>query len=113
MGDAYPDLFAAIGVHSGLACGAARDMPSAFAAMQGGGAATGRFGAKRRTVPAIIFHGDRDTTVNPRNADAVVAQSARSATLSKHVEQGHAHGGYSYTRALSVDADDQTVIEQW
>lgn len=113
MGDAYPDLYAAIGVHSGLACGAARDVPSAFAAMQGGGAATGRSGAKQRTVPAIVFHGDRDATVNLRNADAVVAQSARSAILSKHVEQGRTPAGYAYTRALSVDADDQTVIEQW
>jgi poly(3-hydroxybutyrate) depolymerase len=113
MGDAYPDLFAAIGVHSGLACGAARDMPSAFAAMRGGGAATRRFGAKQRTVPAIVFHGDRDTTVNLRNADAVVAQSARSAILSEHVEQGRTPGGYAYTRMLSMDADGRTMIEQW
>jgi poly(hydroxyalkanoate) depolymerase family esterase len=63
MGDAYPDLFAAIGVHSGLACGAARDMQSALAAMQGGGAAgpaAARSAAQRRVVPAIVFHGDRD-----------------------------------------------------
>jgi poly(3-hydroxybutyrate) depolymerase len=113
MGNAYPDLYAAIGVHSGLACGAARDMPSAFAAMQGSGAATGRSGAKQRTVPAIVFHGDRDTTVNLRNADAVVAQSGGSAMLSKHAEQGRTPGGHAFTRVLSMDADGRTMIEQW
>jgi poly(3-hydroxybutyrate) depolymerase len=116
MGDAYPDLFAAIGVHSGLACGAARDMQSAFAAMQGGGIAgttAARSRAQRRIVPAIVFHGDRDSTVNPRNADMVVAQSAQAAALSKDVEQGRASGGHTYSRSLSTDTAGQTVIEQW
>src|SRR3954468_13865606 len=103
------------GVHSGLACGAARGVQSALAAMHGGapGTAATRSGAPRRIVPAIVFHGDRDSTVNPRNADAVVAQSAQAAALSKGVEQGRASGGHAYSRTLSTDAAGQTVIEQW
>src|SRR4029079_1326494 len=73
MGATYPDLYAAIGVHSGLACGAARDLPSAFAAMRDGGAVTGAPSeVSRTTVPVIVFHGDRDTTVNPMNGDQVI-----------------------------------------
>jgi len=114
MGEAYPDLVAAIGVHSGLACGAAHDMPSALAAMQGSGPApAGRRGGRRRIVPAIVFHGDRDGTVNPRNADAVVAQSAQAAALTTHTEQGRAAGGHIYSRTLSIDMTGRTVIEQW
>ncbi len=113
MGGTYPDLFAAIGVHSGLACGAARDMPSAFVAMQRGhdGAAP-RPGAGQ-PVPAIVFHGDRDNTVNPRNGDAVVAQAARAAALTTRTERGQVPGGYAYARTLHADAAGRVVVEQW
>jgi poly(hydroxyalkanoate) depolymerase family esterase len=119
MGDAYPDLYAAIAVHSGLACGAARDLPSAFAAMKGNGGPasrnghTARVGSKPRLVPAIVFHGDKDTTVNPSNADAVVAQSGRGASLRKRVEKGQVAGGLAYSRILHADASGETVVEQW
>jgi poly(3-hydroxybutyrate) depolymerase len=84
--------------------------------MQGGGvasAATARSGAQRRIVPAIVFHGDRDRTVNPRNADAVIAQSAQAEALSKHIEQGQAAGGHAYSRTLSTDAAGRIIMEQW
>ena len=113
MGEAYPDLYAAIGVHSGLACGAARDMPSAFAAMQRGGDGLARSGTPHRVVPAIVFHGDRDTTVNPRNGDAVVAQSAQAAALRTHTEDGQVPAGHAWRRMRHEDATGQTVIEQW
>jgi poly(3-hydroxybutyrate) depolymerase len=86
MGVNYPEMFAAIGVHSGLACGAARDMTSAFAAMrQGVDTLHARTGA---TVPAIVFHGDRDTTVHPSNADAVIRQVAPEGRLRQAVTEG-------------------------
>ena len=84
MGATYPDLYAAVGVHSGLACGAARDMPSAFAAMRQGAAPRSRSPEPRRApalVPTIVFHGDQDTTVNPRNGDQVIAQARAAGGL--------------------------------
>jgi poly(hydroxyalkanoate) depolymerase family esterase len=116
MGNAYPDLYAAIGVHSGLACGAARDMPSAFAAMQGGAhraAGTARSGAQRHIVPAIVFHGDRDATVNPKNAEAVITQLAGAAALTRHTEAGRTPGGHAFSRTLLATTDGLHVIEQW
>ena len=89
LGDAYPDLYAAIGVHSGLACGVANDLPSGFAAMRNGGIprAGGAATKDARLVPTIVFHGTRDSTVHPSNADAVVAQRMSAAKLSMSVEQ--------------------------
>jgi poly(hydroxyalkanoate) depolymerase family esterase len=115
MGDAYPDLFAAVGVHSGLACGAASDMLTAFSAMQQGRDVRGSPPAAGNTPgrPAIVFHGDRDTTVHPANGDAVVAQASQEATLRTRAHEGRVPGGHAYTQTVHADADGRTLIEQW
>ena len=111
MAATYPDLFAAVGVHSGLACGAARDMPSAFAAMGGGGTIRPR--GEGRTVPTIVFHGDADRTVNPVNSDHVIAQASQEAALTKKVTRGKTPAGMAYTRTVQFDPADGEVLEQW
>ncbi len=111
MGSVYPDLYAAVGVHSGLACGAARDMPSAFAAMRQGGAPRHR--AAKQPVPTIVFHGDRDTTVNPVNGDQVVAQSKAGSDFQTTVSRGQAPGGISYTRTVASDDTGHPMLEHW
>jgi len=114
MGATYPDLYAAIGVHSGLACGAAGDLASAFAAMQGGqGAPAPRPARDRRRVPAIVFHGDRDSTVNPRNGDHIIAQLATDTDLRPRVERGQTPGGHAFSRTVHIDPNGQAVLEQW
>jgi len=115
MGSTYADLYTAIGVHSGLACGAARDVPSAFAAMRQGGASIARspHGAGGRLVPTIVFHGDGDMTVNPVNSDQVIAQSKAATSLSTKVSRGKAPGGITYTRTIQTDHAGRSMFEQW
>jgi poly(hydroxyalkanoate) depolymerase family esterase len=114
MAATYPDLYAAVGVHSGLACGAARDMPSAFAAMRnGGGSATTSPPGSRITVPTIVFHGDRDKTVNPVNGDQVMAQARSTMGLETTVVRGRAAGGMSFVRTIQSDDTGRSMLEQW
>ena len=113
LGEAYPDIYAAIGVHSGLACGAARDMSSAFIAMSGQGA-TSQAPRKANTlfVPTIVFHGDRDQTVHPRNGAEVVARAAELSNLQSTTDTGTA-SGRSYTRCVHRNKNGQCVMEEW
>jgi poly(hydroxyalkanoate) depolymerase family esterase len=132
MAEAYPDLYAAVGIHSGLAPGAAHDMPSAFAAMHQGGPAIPRrvvpiatpTGESARIVPAIIFHGDRDRTVHPRNADHLLEhycpakltgsrEEASGSTPRGTVRQGQVAGGHAYTRATYRDVGGRAIAERW
>ena len=117
MGATYPDLYAAIGVHSGLACGAADDIISAFAAMRQGASASGEAADILEDqwpfVPTIVFHGDRDHIVHPRNADHVISLSPKASTLQKKVDRGRVPNGHAYTRTIHADANGRAMLEQW
>jgi poly(hydroxyalkanoate) depolymerase family esterase len=116
MGATYPDLYAAIGVHSGLACGAANDLPSAFVAMRQGDLAVSDISAvlgDGPVVPTIVFHGDRDTTVHPRNGDRVIAMSMRTTNTRKMVHRGRVPGGHAYARTIHADARGRAIFEHW
>ncbi len=64
-------------------------------------------------VPAIVFHGDQDSTVHPCNGDEVIAQSTPAMPLDTRVEEGRVIGGHSYTRFLHADTGGETLLEQW
>ncbi|MDP9096916.1 MAG: PHB depolymerase family esterase, partial [Pseudomonadota bacterium] len=111
MGATYPELFAAIGVHSGLACGSARDLQTALAVMKRGmdGTPSARPG---RLVPTIVFHGDQDKTVNVQNGDDVVAQAVAGAELRREVQPRRQEGGRDCTRTVFTDDAGRVVTEQ-
>jgi len=126
----YPDIYAAVGVHSGLPHAVAQDLPSALAAMRSGKAASPCAASAAKAprgaapVPAIVFHGDRDNTVHPCNGDQVIAQCApghagRGAPAASgpaprvEVQRGQVPHGHAYTRTVFHDADGQPTVEQW
>ncbi|WP_045836382.1 PHB depolymerase family esterase [Hyphomicrobium sp. 99] len=112
MGEAYPDLYAAVGVHSGLACGSANDVASAFNAMRGGGGNTGS-GAPAAAKPTIVFHGDRDATVHPSNGAKVIARVAGDANFRMRTERKTSSQGYSFSHAVHRDASGLSILELW
>jgi poly(hydroxyalkanoate) depolymerase family esterase len=120
LGTAYPEIYAAVGVHSGLACGSAHDLPSALAAMRGVPApkSADPSGSTRGApaAPTIVFHGDRDRTVHPRNGERLVSRSLErngASSAEASIERARVPGGHSYTRAIHLDATGRVVLEYW
>jgi poly(hydroxyalkanoate) depolymerase family esterase len=114
MGATYPDLYAAVGVHSGLPYRSAADLPSAFAAMRGGG----RRSRKSRgavddspRIRTIVFHGDADNIVHPSNAAKMVEASRARETI-EHSKAQHA-ATRAHTRTVIRDQTGAVVVEQW
>lgn len=113
MGATYPDLYAAVGIHSGLACGAARDIPGAFSAMRHGAPAAATLAHNDRIVPTIVFHGDRDTTVSPVNGDQASEQALGAAGGRTDISRGRSAHGVAFTRTTRYDAQDRSIGEHW
>ncbi|MDN2711371.1 PHB depolymerase family esterase [Janthinobacterium sp. SUN118] len=117
VGTLYPEVFAAVGVHSGLPFASAQDLPSALAAMKGGAMPNPKRQAPAGGVPIIVFHGDRDTTVNLRNGDELIAQGVRSQAGGKAARAASTDGsvpnGHRYTRTTHSQADGSPLGEYW
>ncbi len=110
MGTLYPDVYAAVGVHSGLPFASAHDLPSALAAMKGN---LGGTRASAKPIPIIVFHGDKDTTVHPANGDALIKQGAHRGAKATVVEPGRVPDGHAYTRTVHHHKDGTPHAEQW
>jgi len=134
---AHPEIYAAVGVHSGLAPGVARSLPDALAAMRGGAAGTalpgglpgglqgglpqglrGAAAAPQKLdlpVPTIVFHGDQDSTVHPVNGEQVLAAALRAGGpgARARVEHGVSTQGKRYTRSTYATDGGPVVAEHW
>jgi poly(hydroxyalkanoate) depolymerase family esterase len=108
LGDTYPDLYAAVGVHSGLPPGSATNVQSAFAAMKNGAPT---MSSRENTPPTIVFHGDQDPIVSPINGEQVVASRAGSVT--PEVQRASSDHGRAYTRRVYRDAAGRVAAEHW
>ncbi len=123
LGETYPEVFCAVGAHSGLPYGAAHDVASAFAAMHGAGVRgpvdppAGHSAAGSRGIPTIVFHGNRDATVVPQNGLAIAERAARNlepatGPLAREVHDLDAQGRRC-TLTRRVDLNGVPWVEQW
>jgi poly(3-hydroxybutyrate) depolymerase len=110
---AYPGLYAAAGVHSGVPLGTIASVGDALAAMRGQAAPP--VGRTAAPPPMILFHGDRDRVVHPANAAAFVSRLRQSSArpLTGVAEQGQSPGGRAYTRTLYRREGGPVLLEEW
>ena len=125
MGHEYPELFAAVGIHSGLPVGVAHDVASALLLMKTGQSVLApravTAAINQRVVPVIVMHGDADKTVNPANAARLIQNAVETCLLispnsplkteAQSIDATDGHRAYRRTRYTTANA--VSVIEQW
>ena len=113
VAELYPDIFAAVGVHSGLPAGAAQSMIGAFGAMRRGGPVQ-----TATAMPTIIFHGTADKTVHPDNgehasdaAQAALGNSGLALVKNEHIMR--AKDQRPAKRTAYRDDKGKPYVEHW
>lgn len=111
---AYPDIFVAVGIHSGVAHEDVQSLQGAIAAMRGD-TRPRPTGKVRRPLPTIVFHGDHDRVVHPSNAGAFLRDLERSnpgQLVTKSVS-GRSQGGREFTRRIYRSMAGTVLLEDW
>jgi poly(hydroxyalkanoate) depolymerase family esterase len=111
----YSDLYAAVGIHSGMPYGAAQNLLAAITAMKDGAAVGSQLPSK--SIPLIVFHGDQDLMVNSRNGEQLISQWLDGPAPGRRQEastaQAHEGNGRAFTRTLYRDGAGNLIAENW
>lgn len=110
----YPDLYSAVGIHSGVPYGAVQNLPTALALMKNGATPGARLPSKH--IPLIVFHGDQDLMVNPRNAEQLVSQWLGGPAQIRTQDISTAHAGEGNGRTFTrtrYRGEGCAAVEGW
>ena len=116
LGQTYPDVYAAIGSHSGIPYAAASDVFAAFDVMARGPTGTRRSRPGVARIPTIVFHGDADRTVHPDNANALVAGAVKGGPTAQRplsTRRAANAGIRAHTTTTYRDSRDRECAQQW
>jgi poly(3-hydroxybutyrate) depolymerase len=106
-------------VHSGLPCGAAHDIPSAFNVMRSGNSSrAGGVAKPTHAMPTIVFHGTADKTVHPDNGEHIVTAALKAAqsggvTLVRNEIRHDGGSARTATRTRYTAMDGTPWVEHW
>ena len=114
VASAYPEIYMAVGVHSGISKGNVRTLNGALSAMRSGGDLSADMPVCQPR-PTIVFHGDRDSVVHPSSVEGFVASALGlvEGPISTVVETGRSDGGREFTRTVYRHKRDKPLIETW
>lgn len=114
LGQTHPEVFAAVGAHSGLPFAIAKDVPSAFAAMGGNGASEAVARQDAKPTPTIVFHGSADQTVHPRNGDRIAADTLAAGPDQTVIDnQTGKTGTRQFRRDITATSEGRVLAEHW